>query len=172
MQSHGLQNTRLLCLPLSPGVYSNSCSLTSMMLSKHLILCPLFSFCLSLTQYQGFFFFFFFFPSESSLHIWWTKYCSFSFSISSSKEYSGLTSFRIDWLDLLAFLGTLKSLLQHRHSKASILWHSAPFMVHLSHLYMTTQKTEDLTIWTFAHISLISVEYSYYQDLSIIDMEY
>ena len=77
------------------------------------------------------------------------KFCSFSFSISPSKEYSGLISFRISWLDLLAVQGTLKSLLQHHSSKASILWHSAFFMVQLSHPYMTTGKTIALTRWTF-----------------------
>ena len=78
------------------------------------------------------------FSNETVLCIRWPKYWSFSFSISPSNEYSGLISFRMDWLDLLAVLGTLKSLLQHRNSKASIFWHSAFFMVQLSHLYMTT----------------------------------
>ena len=81
------------------------------------------------------------FLSEFVLCIQWPKYWSFSFSISPSNEYSGLISFRMDWLDLLAVQGTLKSLLQHHSSKASILWHSAFFMVQLSHLYMTTGKT-------------------------------
>ena len=81
------------------------------------------------------------FSSESILHIRWPKYWSFSFSISSSNEYSGLISFKIDWLDLLAVKGTLKSFLQHHSSKASILWCSAFFMVQLSHPYMTTGKT-------------------------------
>ena len=106
--------------------------------SNHLILChPL----LLLTSI---------FPSisvlsnESVLPIRWQKYCSFSFSISPFNEYSGLISFRMDWLDLLAVQGILKSLLQHHSSKASILWHSAFFVVQLSHPYMTT-----LTRWTF-----------------------
>ena len=73
----------------------------------------------------------------------------FSFSISPSSEYSGLISFRIDWFDLLTVQGTLKNILQHHSSKASILWCSAFFMVHISHLYMTTGKTIALTIWTF-----------------------
>ena len=77
------------------------------------------------------------------------KVWSFSFSISPSSEYSGLISFRMDWLDLLAGQGTLKSLLQHRSSKASILWRSAFFIVQLSHLYVTTGKTRALTLWTF-----------------------
>ena len=84
------------------------------------------------------------FSNESALHIRWPKYWSFSFSISPSNEYSGLISFRVNWLDLLAILGTLKSLLQHHSSKASILWHSAFFMVQLSHLYVTTKKTVTL----------------------------
>ena len=85
-----------------------------------------------------------FFSSESMLHIRWPKYWSFSFN-SPSKEYSGLISFRIDRLDLLAVQGTLKSLLQHHSSKALILWHSAFFIVQLSHPYMTTGKTIALT---------------------------
>ena len=89
------------------------------------------------------------FKNESALRIRWPKYWSFSFSISSSDEYSGLISFRIDWFDLLAIQGTLKSLLQHYSSKASVLWHSAFFMVHLSHPYMTTGKAIALTIRTF-----------------------
>jgi len=89
------------------------------------------------------------FSSESVLHIRWPKYWSFSFNISPSKEYSGLISFRMDWLDLLAIQGTLKSLLQHHSSKASILWCSAFFMVQLSYPYMTTGKTIALTRWTF-----------------------
>ena len=81
------------------------------------------------------------FSNESVLHIRWSKYWSFSFSFSPANEYSGLTSFKIDWLDLLAVQGTLKSLLQHHSSKASILWHSTFFIVQLSHPYMTTGKT-------------------------------
>ena len=79
----------------------------------------------------------------------WPKYWSFSFSISLFNDYSGLIFFRMDWLDLLADQGTLKSLLQHHRSKASILWHSAFFIVQLSHPYMTTGKTIALTRWTF-----------------------
>ena len=89
------------------------------------------------------------FSNESVLHIRWSKYWIFSFSISPSKEYSGLISLRVDWLDLLAVLGTLKSLLQHHSSKASILQHSAFFIVQLSHPYMTTGKTIALIRWTF-----------------------
>ena len=89
------------------------------------------------------------FSNELALHIRWPKYWSFSFSISPSNEYSGLISFRIDWFDLLAVQGSLKSLLQHHSSKPSILWCSAFFTVQLSHPYMTTGKTIVLTIQTF-----------------------
>ena len=89
------------------------------------------------------------FSNESVLHMMWPKYWSFSFNISPSNEYSGLISFRMDWLDLLAVQGTLKSLLQHHSSKASILRHSAFFIVKLSHPYMTTGKTIALTRRTF-----------------------
>ena len=96
----------------------------------------------NISQHQGLF-------NESTLCMRWPKYWSFSFSISPSREYSGLISFRIDWLDLLAAQGTLKSLLQHHGSKASILWRSAFFIVQLSHPYMTTGKTIALTRRTF-----------------------
>ena len=89
------------------------------------------------------------FSSESALPIRWSKYWSFSFSISPSNEYSGLISFRMDWLDLLAVQGTLKSLLQHHSSKASLLQHSAFFMVQLSHSHLATGKTITLTRWIF-----------------------
>ena len=89
------------------------------------------------------------FSNESALCMRWPKYWSYSFSISPSNERSGLISFRMDWLDLLAVQGTLKSLLQHHSSKASILRHSAFFVVQLSHSYMTTGKTIALTRWTF-----------------------
>ena len=113
------------------------------MLSNHLILChPLLLLPSIFPSIRGF-------SSESALHIRWPKYRNFSFSISPSNEYSGLISFRTDWLDLLAVQGTLKSLLQHRSSKASILWCSAFIIVQLSHPHMTTGKTIALTIWTF-----------------------
>ena len=96
------------------------------------------------------------FSSESALHIRWPKYCSFSFSISPSNEHSLLISFRIDWLDLLAVQGTLKSFLQHYSSKASILWCSAFFMVQLSHPYMTSGKTIALIRQTFVGKETIS----------------
>ena len=89
------------------------------------------------------------FSNESTLHMRWAKYWSFSVNISPSNEHPGLISFRMDWLDLLAVQGTLKSLLQHHSSKASILRHSAFFIVQLSHPYMTTGKTIALTRWTF-----------------------
>ena len=89
------------------------------------------------------------FSNESALHIRWPKYWSFSFNISPSSEHPGLISIRTDWVDLLAVQGTLKSLLQHHSSKASILRHSAFFIVQLSHPYTTTGKTIALTRWTF-----------------------
>ena len=89
------------------------------------------------------------FSNESTLHMRWPKYWSFSFSICPSNEHPGLISLRMDWLDLLAVQGALKSLLQHHSSEASILWHSAVFIVQLSHPYMTTGKTIALTRWTF-----------------------
>ena len=89
------------------------------------------------------------FSNESVLHTMWPKYWRFSFSISPSNEYSGVISFKNDWLDLLVVQGTLKSLLQHNSSKASILWCSAFFMVQLSHPFMTTGKTIALTRWIF-----------------------
>ena len=91
------------------------------------------------------------FSNESVLHIRWPKYWNFSFSISPSNEYSGLISFSMDWLDLLAVQGTLKSLLQHHTSKASILQRSAFFMVQLSHPYLTTGKTIAFKRWIFVH---------------------
>ena len=127
-------------------------SITSVMPPNHLILChPLLlppSIFPSIRV----------FSTESALHIKWPKYWSFSFSISPSKEYSGLTSFRMDWLDL-AVQGTLKSLLQQHSSEASILWHSAFFTVQLSHPHMTGGKTTALTRWTFVGkvMSLLSL---------------
>ena len=91
------------------------------------------------------------FSNESTLHIKWPKYLSFSFSINPFNEYSGLISFRIDWLDFLAVQGTLKSLLQHHSLKTSILWSSAFFIVQFSHPYMITGKTIALTVWIFVN---------------------
>ena len=118
-------------------------STKSVMPSNHLILCH------PLLLMPSFFPSIRFFSSESVLCIMWPKYWSFSFSISPSNEHSGLISFRMHWLDLFAVQGTLKSLLQHRSSKASILWLSAFFMVPFSHPYMTTGKTIALSRWTF-----------------------
>ena len=119
-------------------------SIVSVMPSSHLILCyPLLLLPSVFPSIRVF-------SNESVLHIRWPKYWSFSFSISPSNEYSGLISFRMDWLNLLAVQGTLKSLLQHYSSKASVLRCSAFFMVQLAHLYMTTGKTIALTVYTFA----------------------
>ena len=115
-------------------------SIESVTPSNHLILCPLLLLPSILPSIRVF-------SNESLLCIRWPKYWSFSFS--PSNEYSRLICFRIDWFDLLAFLGTLESLLQHHHSKASILQHSAFFMAQLSHPYMTSGKTIALTRWTF-----------------------
>ena len=151
---HLLSRVRLLVSPWTAACQAslsitNSQSLLKLMSIKlvmpcnHLILChPLFlppSIFPSIRV----------FSNESVLPIRWPKYWSFSLSISPSNEYSGLISFRIDWFDLLAVQGTLKSLLQHHSSKASILQCSAFFMVQLSHPYMTTGKTIALTTWTF-----------------------
>ena len=139
LQPHGLQHTRLLCPSPTPGVYSNSCPLSRWC---H----PTISSCHPLLPLS-------IFPSirvfsnESVLHITWPNYWSFSFS--SSNEYSGLISFMIDWFHLLPVQGTLKSLLQHHSSKASVLWCSAFFIVQFSHSYMTPGKTITLTIQTF-----------------------
>ena len=100
------------------------------------------------------------FSNESTLCMKWPKYWSFNLNISSSSEHSGLISLRMDWLDLTAVQGTLKSLLQHHSLKASILWRSAFFRVQFSHPYMTTGKTIALTIWTFAG-KLMSLLFNY-----------
>ena len=118
-------------------------SIESVMPSNHLILCR------PLLLLPSIFPTFRVFSNESTLHMRWRKYWSFSFSISPSNEHPGLISFRMDWLDLLVVQGTLKSLLQHHSSKASILQCSAFFTVQLSHPYMTTGKTIALTRWTF-----------------------
>ena len=118
-------------------------SIESVMLSNHLILFhPLFLGPSIFPSIRVF-------SNESAVRIRWPKYWTSSFNISPSNEYSGLISFRMDWLDLLAVQGTLKSLLQHHSSKASILQCSAFFIVHLSHPYMTTGKNISLTRWTF-----------------------
>ena len=118
-------------------------SIKSVMPSNHLILCQ------SLLLPPSIFPNIRVFSKKSVLHIRWPKYCSFSFSISPSNEHLGLISFRMDLLDLLAVQGTLKNLLQHHSSKASVLPHSVFFIVQLSHPYMTPGKTIALTRWTF-----------------------
>ena len=118
-------------------------SIESVMPSNHLILYRPLLLVFSIFPNIGYF------SNESVLCIKWPKYWNFSFNISPSSEHSGLISFRMEWLDLLAVQGTLKSLLQHHSSKASILWHSAFFIVQLSHPYMTTGKTIALIRWTF-----------------------
>ena len=137
LRPHGLQHARLPCPSPTLGAYSNSSP------SKHVFLChPLLPSPSVFPSIRVF-------SKGSVLRIRWPKYWSFSFSISPSNEYSGLISFRFDWLDLLAVQGTLKSLFQHYSSKASILWRSAFFIVQLSHPYMTTGKTMALTRRTF-----------------------
>ena len=136
---HGLQHTRPPCP--TPRVHSNSCALSRWC---H----PTISSCSSLLLLPSIFPSIRIFSNESVLCIMWPKYWHFSFNISPSNEYSGLISFRMVWLDILAVQGTLKGLLQHHSSKASILWCSAFFIVQLSHPYMTTGKAINLTGWT------------------------
>ena len=143
LQPHGLQQNRPLCPSPTPWVYSNSCPLSQwchstisssvISFSSHLQIIP------SIRV----------FPNETILHIRWPKYWNFSFNFSPSSKYSGLISFRMDWLDLLTVQGTIKSLLQQHSSKASVLQRSAFFIVQFSHPYMTTGKTIALTRWTF-----------------------
>ena len=141
---HESQHTRPSCPSPTPGVYSNySCQSSRWChpaISSSLV--P-FSSCPRYLLASGSF------SNESTLYMRWPKYWSFSFSISASSEHPGLISFRMDWLDHLAVQGTLKSLLQHHSSKASIFWHSAFFTVQLSHPYLTTGKIIVLTRWTF-----------------------
>ena len=141
--SHGRQLARLLCASPSPGVCSNSSPLTRWChptISSSIV--PFFSCPQSFPRIRVF-------SDESVLRIMWPKYWSFSFNISPSNEHPGLISSRMDWLDLLAVQGTLKSLLQHHSSKASILQRLAFFIVQLSHPYVTTGKTIALTRRTF-----------------------
>ena len=121
-------------------------SIKSVMPSNHLILCHSLLLPSIFPSNRGF-------SNESAVCIRWPKYWSFSFNISPSNKHTGLISFRIDWFDLLAVQGTLKSLLQHHNLKASILWHSVLFMVQLSHLYMTTGKT--IVIWLLAYSQIM-----------------
>ena len=141
--SHGLQHARPPCPSPAARVYSNSCPLNQ---GCHLTIsscCVSFSFCLQIFPSIRVF------SNESALRIRWTKYWSFSFSISPSNEHSRLISFRMDLLDLCEVQGTLKSPLQHHSSKVSILLRSAFFIVQHSHPYMTAGKTIALTRWTF-----------------------
>ena len=147
---HGLQHIRLPCPSLSPGACSNSCPSSQwchQTISSSVVLFSswLQSFPTSV------------FSNELAFHIMWQK--NWSFSISPFSEYSGLISFRIDWFDFLVVQETLKSLLQHHSSKASILWCSTSFMVQLPHLYMATGKTTCLTRQTFVG-KVISVLYN------------
>ena len=142
LQPHGLQHPRFPCPSPSPGVCSDSCPLSSWFCHPTILSSVIpFSSCLQS--------FIRVFSNELALHIRWSKYWRFSFSISPSNECSGLISFRIDWFDLLAVQGILKSLLQYQSSKASILWCSSFIMVQFSHLYKTTGKTIALTTWIF-----------------------
>ena len=138
LQPHGLQHTRLPCPSLS---WSLLCWVSDAIQPSHPLSFPSPP-AFHLSQPQCVFQW-----VSSSCQV--AKYWGFGFSISSSSEYSGLTSFRIDWFDLFAVQGTLKSLLQHHSLKASILWHSTFFMVQFSHLYMTNGKAIALTVWTF-----------------------
>ena len=140
---HGLQHNRLLCPSPSPRLCSNSCPLSQWCHSTNSSSVVLYSSCLQSFQASGSF------PVSEIFSIRWPKYWSFSFGISPSNQYSGLISFRMDWLDLPAIQGTLKSLLQHHSSKASIIWHSAFFIVQLFHPHMISEKTIALTRWTF-----------------------
>ena len=140
---HGLQHARLPCPSPTPRACSNSCSSSQWCqpaISSSVVPFPFPPSIFPSIRV---------FSNESVLCIRWPKYWSFGFSISPSNEYSGLISFRMDWLDLLAVKETLKSLLQHHSSKASILQRSAFFIVQLSHPYMTTGKIIPLTRWTF-----------------------
>ena len=142
LQPHEPQHARSPSPSPTPRVYSNM-SIESVMPSSHFILChPLLLLPSIFPSIRVF-------SHESALHIRWPKFWSFSFSINPSNEHPGLVSFRMDWLDFLAVQETLKSLLQHHSSNASILLHSAFFVVQLSHPYMTTGKTIVLTRWTF-----------------------
>ena len=143
LRPHGLQHARLPCPSPTPRACSNSCLLSQW--CHPTISSSVVPFCSCLQSFPSIRAF----SSESVLCIRWPKYWSFRFSISLSNEYSGLISFRMEWVNLLAAEVTLKSLLQHRSLKASILWCSAFFIVPLSHPYMTPGKTIALTRWTF-----------------------
>ena len=157
MKSHSVQSLSCIQLFATPWTAELQASLSitnsrsspkpmsieSVMPSNHLILCHHLLLPPSILPSISVF------SNESALRVRWPKYWSFSFNMSPSNEHPGLISFRMDWLDLLSIQGTLKSLLQHHSSKASILWYSAFFIVQLSHPYMTTEKTIALTRQTF-----------------------
>ena len=143
LRPHGQQHARPPCQSPATGVYSKSCPLIRWCHTTISSSVVPFSSHLQSFPASGSF------PVSQFFASWWPKYWHFSFNISPSNEYSGLISFRMGWLDLLAVEGTLKSLLQHHSSKASILWPSAFFTVQLSHPYMTTGKIIALTRWTF-----------------------
>ena len=145
LRPHELQHAKPPCPSPTPEVHPNLC-IKSVMPSSHLILCRSLFLLPPIPPSTRVF------SKESNLRMRWSKYWSFSLSISPSNEHPGLISFRMDGLDLLAGQGTLKSLLQHHSSKASILQLSAFFTVQLSHPYMTTGKTIALTRWTFVGI--------------------
>ena len=141
LRRHELQHVRLPCPSPTPGAYSNSCLCPCIyMPSNHLILCHPLLLLLSVIPSIRIF------SNKSVLHIRWPKYLSFSFSISPSNKYSGLISFRMGWLDLLAVQGTLENLLKHYSSKASILWCSAFFTVQLSHPHGYCMVERDILI--------------------------
>ena len=143
LRPHGLQHARLPCPSPTPRACSNSCPSSRWChptISSSVI--PFFSLPSNFPSIRVF-------SNDSALHVRWPKYWSFSFSISPSNEYSGLISFRIDWLDLLSVRGTLKCLPQHHSSKTSVLQHSAFFIVQLSHSYMTPGKTVAFTRQSF-----------------------
>ena len=143
LQPHGLQHSRPPCPSTISQILLNLVSIESVMPSNHLSFCYLVSSCpQSFPASESF-------PVFSALRIRWPEYWSFSFSISPSFEYSGLISFRMDWFDLLLVQGTLKGLLQHQSSKASVLQCSVFFMVQLSHPHMTTEKT---IVWLYGRL--------------------
>ena len=145
---HEWQHSRPPCPSPTAGVHSNSCPTSHLILCRPLLLLPSIPPSIRVSS------------SESTLRMRWPKYWNFSFSISPSNEHPGLISFRMDWLDLLAVQGTLKSLLQHHSSKASILRCSAFFIVQLSHPYVTTGKTIALTRRTFVGKIMSAFEYA------------
>ena len=163
LQPHESQHARPPCPSPTPGAYSNSCPSSRWCHPTTSSSVVPFSSCPQSFPASGSF-------QMSQLHMRWPKYWNFSFSISTSNEHPGLISFRMDWLDLLAVQGTLKSLLQHPSSKTSILWCSAFFIVQLSHPYMTTGKTIALTRWTFVGkvmsllFNIINISSCYFQE--------